>query len=302
MSEIEAVSGGVATAFKGKKGVYLVVGVAVVGVVAMVLRSRSSAGTATVAASDSGSSSSGLAALGNSMQQSNAALQAHIDDNNATLSSGISAIATQSGNQDSEIKALQDQMTAALANETSMVNSIGSLAQAATDQARQNAAQNASLLDSLGALTSAQAAQATQSQQQNSSLMSTLASLLARISGSSGSSSSGSSGGYPSTPTPTPTPTPAPQVVKTIFGASADLVAALSRWGGRSGYNFIDTTGMDQNALASQLRAAGQNGLIVGGINAGGGVSAAASNGTGVVRVAGNDAAATAAAINSINF
>lgn len=294
MSEIEAVSSGVGTAFKGKKGVYLAVGVGAVVVVALVMRSRSgtSSGTST-AASDN--TAANLAALGGSMQQSDAALQSHLDQSNAALASGISAIASQTTDQSTQIKALQDQLNTALLNEQSIVGSIGSLAAADTAQARQAADNQAGVTASIAALTQATSNLATSQTSQQSGILASISDLVRRI-------NSGTSSSTPSNTNLTPTQAPAPTQVKTIFGASADLVAALSRWGGRSGYNFVDTTGMDQNVLAAQIRAAGQNGLIVGGVNAGGGVSAAASNGTGVVRVAGNDAAATAAAIHSINF
>ncbi len=298
MSEIEAVSSGVSTVFKGKKGVYLAVGVGAVVVVALVVRSRSSGVTSITGTSDS-STAANLAALGGSMQQSNAALQNHLDESNATLASGISAIASQTTDQATQIKSLQDQLNTALTNEQTIVGSIGSLAAADTAMAKQSADNQTSVMNNIAALTQATSNLANNQQtlvnNQNTQQQGLLASITSLIK----SIPSAVSNGYSQPAYVAPTPAP---VVKTIFGASADLTSAMAKFGGQPGYNFVNTEGMDQTVLANQLRAAGQNGLIVGGVKAGGGVSQDVSNGTGVVRVAGNTAQDTANLIQSIRF
>jgi hypothetical protein len=90
-------------------------------------------------------------------------------------------------------------------------------------------------------------------------------------------------------------------IVKSIFGASADITSAMTRWGG-SGYKFVNTEGMAAADVTKALKAAGGNGLIVGGYNAGGGVTTAMAAGTGVNRVAGQSLEDTAKLIQSIQF
>lgn len=299
MSEIEVVSSGVTTAFKGKKGLYLGIGVAAVVVVALVMKSSGSSGGGSVSGSSSDSSTAaGLASLGGSMQQSDAALQSHFDESNAALATGISEVAAQSTEQNAQIKTLQDQLNTALLNEQSIVGALGNLAAADTAQAKQQADSQTGLLASIAGLTTAttnlannQTTMANNQANQNQSLLTSITNMIKSI-------PSVVSNGYNQSYTQ-PAPTP---VVKTIFGASTDLASAMAKFGGQAGYNFVNTEGMDQGALATQLRLAGQNGLIVGGVNAGGGVSQAASNGTGVVRVAGNTAQDTAQLIQNIKF
>lgn len=230
MSEIQEV---VAAPFKGKKGIYMVAAVGAVAVFALYMRSRSASSGATVAVGPDNTGSN-LAGLGQSIQQSNEQLQAHLDESNAALASGMSALGEAAGQQSSEIATLQAQIASALSNQESIVGSIGSLTSAATAQAKQAAEP--------------------------------------------------------------------PKIVKSIFGNSVDLTSALSKFGGQSGFTFVNTEGMSDAAINAQLKAAGANALIVGGNKAGGGVSETAAAGTGVVRVAGQDRDETAKLLSGINF